>query len=540
MGVQEKASVMRDKIFSCSSASMKEQLGYSGGIFGNAMGQDSVHTYGDQFSRDFAKIGDKLMLVKANAATILSFLIPPIAGAWYDSPQKGKVSHLRQALRIMPIPFAISSMLLFIVPSSNVLYNFIWTFAFGVIFDVVDTFYDIAMATLGLKLCTDPKDRTGFFTLSSWASTLGSMLPGWIIPIIVGSTDDLNSQKWRYFYVALVFCVLGVASMYLPYFTINERVDASIDELARKKQANETEHIQWNRETLRAILHNRPFMIIQISLFCDTIRQVTYTALPYLYRNVFGDYKMKAIIDMISGGLSYIGLAAVPFVGNKVSARNMMVGGYGYTAFFYALMSVFNFNIGGKGKMVAFDRGHVDALRKYRYLIGAVVGLAGMPNAAQGAARKIITADSTDYMEWYGYKEFGTQVRSDGMLSAAGNIVTKINSLAKANLYNGLFVKIDYEYINKRTEEVAAQYRLKDPKISVIEGKLDANDKYWTVLGRLFLVITLCGLIGNTLSAVSFLFDNYTGKRKQMILDELNVSRKKHELVMAQMDDDGE
>ena len=533
MSLKEKAVALRDKTFSCSSASMKEQLGYAGGSLGSAMSRDVMDTYSDKFSRDFAKISDTRMFIINNVATTFSFLLPPAVGAWIDSPQRGKISHLRAALRAVPIPFALTSLLLFIVPSSNPIYNFIWIIALRILFDAADTFYDIAMTSLGFKLCTDPKDRAGFFTLASLASTVGSMLPGWIIPFIVGATDDLESKKWRYFYVALVFCVLGVVSMYLPYFTTGERIDAAIGELARKKRENEQEHVQWNRETISTILHNRPFMIAQLSLLFENVRKVTFKALPILYDNILGDFRMKGIIDPISGALSYVGLFAVPFVGKKISARNMMIGGYGYTAFFYVIMALFNF--GGMKGADSFNRSHISFIRKYRWVIGACLGLAGMPNAAQGAAKKIIVADSTDYMEWYGYRKFGTQIRSDGILSSAANIVNKISSLLQRNLYDVSLIAADYKYNTGKTDSIIQQYSLTEAKVSEIEKRIPNNDKYWGVLGKLFLVISLCGLIGNVLAGAVFLFDNFTGKRREQILEELNVDRKKHELAIAQL-----
>ena len=533
MSLKEKANALYDKMFACDTVSKKEQLGYAGGSLGSAMSRDVMDTYSDKFSRDYAKISDKGMLLINNMSTIFGFILPPAVGAWVDSPQKGRVSHLRSVLRVIPIPFVLASLLLFIVPSQNPTYNFVWIFALRILFDAADTFYDIAMTSLGFKLCSDPKDRTGFFTFASLASTVGSMLPGWIIPIIVGSTDDLNTKKWLYFYVALFFCILGVASMYLPYFTVGERIDASINELARKKHENEQENVKWNRETVVAILRNRPFMITQLSLIFESIRKVTYKALPILYENVFGDMTMKSIIDACSGALSYAGLAAVPFLSKRLSTRGIMMGGYGYTAFFYAIISMFNF--GGKKGAAGFDKGHIAFLRKYRYIVGVCIGLAGLPNTAQGAARKILIADSTDYMEWYGYRHFGTKIRSDGMLSSASNIVNKGSNLVKGLLYDVSLIAANYEYNTDKMDGIIRQYNLKEPKVSEIESKIPTDDKYWGVLGKLFLVISLCGLIGNLLAGAVFLFDNFTGKRRDQILDELNIDRKKHELAVAEL-----
>ena len=62
------------------SFTVKEQLGYAGGMFGNAMGQDCVYTYSSKFNRDFQMIEAGHLNLMENISTILSFLVPPVAG----------------------------------------------------------------------------------------------------------------------------------------------------------------------------------------------------------------------------------------------------------------------------------------------------------------------------------------------------------------------------------------------------------------------------------------------------------------------------
>ncbi|HOA33056.1 MAG TPA: MFS transporter [Clostridiales bacterium] len=485
MKIKEKIYYYKNDFLS-GTLPLKEQLGYAGGIFGNAMGQDAVLTFSDKFNRNYMGISNKNLLIRGNVSTILSFIIPPAAGAWYDTSQ----SNIRKALRIMPIPFAVTSMLLFVVPSTSALFNFIWVFFFGLFFSIVDTFYDIALNALALKLVTNPKDRKNFYTAESLAATLGSMLPGWLIPIVVGTTDDAKRQQMLYFFVALGFCIIGVLTMYAPYFKIDEK---RYQMMAAAAKSQQEEKIKWDLEKVSMILHNRPFMVLQAASAFEMIRKITYEALPYLYDDVFGDYQMKAIIDIISGTFSYAGLFAVPFVGKKISARGMLMGGYAYTGILYIFMSLFN---------LGFD---LENLRKKRYVVGILIGFAGMPNAAQAAARKILVADSTDYMEWYAWKKYGDPMRCDGMLVAASSIVGKALELIKANLYNGLFALV--------------KYQTKDPASNVKPVQTVST------LRGLYAIITLCGLIGNLLAAFALLFDNYTGKRRDAIFKELTELR---------------
>lgn len=501
MGIKSGLVSLKSTYLDNESVTMKEQLGYAGGIFGNAMGQDSVGTFAGNFGRDYMGLTNAMSAVKDNVSTILSFIVPPIAGALYDRPlKKGKRSPLRTALFVAPIPFAVTSMLLFVVPANNAMYNFIWTLFFSILFSVADTFYDIALSSLALKMVSDPADRKKFYTFESIASTLGSLLPGGVIPIVVGMTDDPLKQQWRYFFIALGFCIIGVAAMYTPYMTIEERAS-----FYTPSENSKEEKINWDKDTVSALLHNKPFMILQIANIFETIRKVTYDTLIYLYKNTFDDLKMKTIIETISGALSYVGLLSVPFVGKKLSAKAMLSGGFFYTGFFYAIISSFNINF------------NLEKVRKLRYIPGMCIAFAGMPNAAQGAARKIITGDSTDFMEWYSEKKYGVPVRSDGLLSAAQNIVSKITSLIKVNLTNGLLALIKYQSKDMTTGKQAVQ----TPE----------------TLRGIYRVVSLCGLIGNFLPAIILLFDDYSGAKKEKIYAELCEMREKRNKLEAELNE---
>lgn len=488
---KDKVSEFKNKIANNPSFTLKEQLGYAGGIFGNAMGQDSIGTFDDKFIRKFM-FNEKdyyLITIIENILMILGFIAPPVAGTIVDTPvAPNKKTPTKILTGTMPIPFAITSMLLFLVPSASVKVNFTWLLVFRFIFNTVDAFYDLSLNTLSLRMTNNANDRKNFYTVATLASSLGSMLPGWVIPIIVGRTDDPNSQKWLYFFCALVFCVLGLATMFAPYFTLNEKL--------RVVERPEKTKIVWDKRTILTLLHCRSFIILEVATFFEQIRQLSYKLLNYMYEDVFGKYGMKAVIDAISGALSYAGLVAVPFLGKRFSARTIVSGGFGYTGLFYALMASF---------AIKFD---LNKIRKYRYLIGIMIGLAGMPNNAISASKKIIVGDATDYMEWYSEKKYGTPIRSEGLVSAAQSIFGNVFNIIRTNFYNIMFTKIGYRSSANSGETVVQT-----------EGALKG----------IFLMFTLCGVVGNFLAAGSYLFDNYTGQKKEVILAELAQMRQARE-----------
>ncbi|MBR6779596.1 MAG: MFS transporter [Clostridia bacterium] len=493
MAIGEKMKQFKDSVLHNPSFTVKEQFGYAGGLFGNCMGQDCIGTYSDKFNRDYMGLQKNEALgvrfepnlALGNVSTVLSFAAPPIAGAVVDRPVVNGKGGARPVLKFAPVPFAIASLLLFVVPPAGLVFRIVYTFALTLLFNIADTFYDMALSAISIRMTTNPKDRKNFYTVAVLATSLGSALPGWLLPLIVGKMQSGEQEKWAYFVVALVFCILGVSSMYAPYFTLQEKVYVRSYEDKRE------------RINIKAVLANRPLMILLTANVLQTIREIAYKYLPYFYDNTLGDYGMKAKVDMISGGLSYVGLLLVPILGNRVDSRNMMMLSYGYSALFYGVMSLFN---------IGFS---VDRIRKLKWIIGILIGFSGMPNNAMSAARRIIIADSTDYMEWVTYKKFGYAVRSEGMVLASQSLVDKFRELLKANAYNGLLNAIGYQ--SGYTDPVTGA--------AVKPVQTDAT------LKGIYTVMTLCGFLGNLLPMIVYCFDNYTGKNRERILAELQEIR---------------
>ena len=71
MKIKEKIYYYKNDFLS-GTLPLKEQLGYAGGIFGNAMGQDAVLTFSDKFNRNYMGISNKNLLIRGNVSTILS------------------------------------------------------------------------------------------------------------------------------------------------------------------------------------------------------------------------------------------------------------------------------------------------------------------------------------------------------------------------------------------------------------------------------------------------------------------------------------
>lgn len=455
---------------------LKEQIGYVSGVFGNCMGQDSVGTYTDQFMYDYMGLKSSHIVTMKSVTTGVNILIAPIVGALLDNNHSTK-GNARRFMMASAIPFTLSSILLFIVPSASITFNLIWSFLLFLLFNISDTFFDVALSTLSVRMTPNAKSRKNFYTVAQFASTLGSMLPGGMVPIIIElQGNDYAKEKWAFFTVALIFGVLGMFTMLVPCMTLKER------NLIVPPQTEKKVKIDY-----KLILMNRPLLLLSLSQCVDSIRQVCYNSLPFFYKQTLNKYSMKTYVEMASSALSYGGLLSVPFIGKKLSSRDIVVAGYLHTGICYLLLLIFGY--------------------KSLWLVGILIALGGLPNAGMNAARRVLLADSTDYMEWKSYKKFGVAQRNEGMVFAFSTMVSRISALWKELLVNGGLALIGYQ---------SAQ---------MINGEMVEAVQTPETLHGIFLLVAVPGIIGNLLPALIMSFDNFTGKRKEKIMAELEIIR---------------
>lgn len=454
----------------------KEQMGYVSGVFGNCMGQDSVSTYTDQFMYDYMGLKSGHVVAMKSTTTAVNILIAPIVGAMLDNNRSGK-GNARSFMMASAIPFTLASVLLFVVPSASLAFNVIWSFVLYLVFNIADTFYDVALSTLSVRMTPNAKSRKNFYTVAQIASTLGSMFPGWLVPVIIEARGgDYNSEKWAFFSVALLFGIMGLFTMLVPSMTLKERNIVLPPKDGKKIKID-----------YKLILLNRPLLLLCLCNCIESVRKVCYNALPFFYKQTLNKFSMKTYVEMASSALSYGGLFSVPFLGRKLSSRDIVVAGYMHTGICYILLALFGY--------------------KNLWIVGILIALGGLPNAGMSAAKRVLLADSTDYMEWKSYQKYGVAQRNEGMVFAFSTMVSRIADLWKELLVNGGLALIGYQ---------SAQ---------MVNGEMVEAVQTPETLHGIFLLVAIPGIIGNLIPGVIMMFDNFTGKRKEKIMAELEIIR---------------
>ena len=499
-----KLQTLKERFFpSDAGYTLWEQLGYCAGLFGDCMGQDSTDNLSDKFSRKFMKVDDNHMTLSGNLTMAVGFLVSSLSGYILDTPVKeNKLTPARFFTGAMPLPFTIATILLFVVPTGDPNKNFLWMLAFRLLFRATDTFYDSSLNTLSLRMVDRAEDRKSFFTVGTFASALGGMLPEWLISLLVGfAKENAPLQQKIFFYGTLVFSVIGIVMMFIPFFTMKEKI--------RLTERPEKQKVNWDKQTVLALLHNRTFLVVELATLFEKIRQLSYTVSPYFFEDVLGSMKLKSGMGAVSGSLSYLGLAAVPSISRRFAPRTILSGGFAYTGVFYVIIGLFGL------------RFRSERMQKQRLLIVLISAIAGMPNNAISASKKIVVGDSTDYMEWYAEKKYGRPIHAEGFITAAQGVLGSVFEVIRINIYNIWFGKLGFKpnYTNAQGETVQA-----------VQSEETLRGIFW--------MCVLCGIVGNFSAALTYRLDNYHGKRKEQIAAELEEMReKRRQLVDARSAD---
>ena len=475
------------KVIHNPTFTIKEQLGYASGIFGNSMTQDVEAYVLTLFLVRFMGISSAVILLLMVVAKILNIIIDPVAGVILDKTTKKGKSMTKAMLLLSPFPLAVSSILLFVVPGLNLSARIVYVFVFYLIYCISDAFFDMSMLTMSARMTTNPTDRKNFYTVAQFASTLGGMLPSGLIPIFVAIY--MEHEATIYLIFAIVFGLLGLGMMLVPYFTLKEKTRAAW----RKKST-----VKLN---FKALVLNKPMWLLIASNIVSSIRTVCYGLLAFFYLETLEAFWMATAVGAVSATLSYIGIALVPVIGSKFSSRDIITYGYLLTGIMYVILL-----ISGYQSFI---------------LIALCIGLAGLPNGAMSASKNILLADSTDYMEYKMWKKYNEPIRCESMVFAFNSMANRISGLWKDLLLPAGLLIIGY---------VSAK-SFGATTINVVQST--------ETLNGIFYLLTGTGIIGNLVPSLIMSFDNYTGKRKEQMLKELNEMRaeKAEEWNKAHCDD---
>ena len=451
-------------------------ISFSGSTFFSKSIGEFISSYFVLFLTDFMMIPTLQITVLMLVTRIIDACTDPIAGAIVDMTHS-RWGKSRPYILFSSFPLALFTVLIFWVPNLDIMGRLAYVYIMYIGYGLAQTMYSVPLATLAMSITADPKERKNIYTISGLVGTLGTAIPGAVPLLLQYVSTTHTAQRTTYFLIALVIGIGTLIFGILSFFTMKEKV---LPITTTKK-----EKVKLTKN-LGALFKNRPLICIFLSSAALSLRSMGYGALIYFYKETLANYALHAFIGMGSSILSYICMAAVPFFAKRFAPRTLCIAGYLYNAMLY---------------FVFFFVGHASLFWVAFFFI-----ISGVPNGLIGTCSNLIVADSVDYMEWR------TGIRSEGLVWSINGLKGKATSTL-----SGMWLPIGLSIIGYHTAQSASEL--------VIQS--DGTKQ------GLFYLVTLAPLAGSVLAIIPLLFDNFHGKHRDEIFEELE---KRREAAMAEME----
>ncbi|MDE7330645.1 MAG: MFS transporter [Lachnospiraceae bacterium] len=333
---------------------------------------------------------------------------------------KSRFGKARPWLLRMCIPFAVSGVLLFSVPTSwaatpKLVYVFI---TYNLVSTVIYTAINVPYSALNALMTQDPYERSVLSIFRNLLATAGTLTINMCTLPLVEYFGD-NAPAWT-----KTFCVLGVlavAAFLINFFGTKERVKSA------GAEAGKTEDIPFT-VGIKALFKNKYWIMMtgMLALFF-LMYSVNGGATVYYAKDILGDRNLVGTINGIFNVVQIAGMFFIAMLVKKYGKRNVFAIGLVLNT---VGMMVLNFSGGAM------------------WLIVVSSIIRGIGNACGGATMWAMVSDTIDYGEWK------TGVRTEGLVNSACSFGYKIgNGIGSALL--GLILEIG-GYVGEAAQQTAS------------------------------------------------------------------------------------
>ncbi len=475
--------------------SRKEKLSFTVAAFGRS----GIYTIMTMFYMVF--LVDVVFQGMKNAGVTASTII--LAGRIFDAANdpimgmivdrtRTKWGKMRPYLLFSPIPIAITTILLFWAPgfaSSGVkiAYAAVTYILWGVMF----TIQDVPFWGLSAVITPNEQERTSFLSTARLGSTFGGILPSLLIPVLRNSTLGLKNG---YLVGAVIFALLGAALSSLAFFNTKERVE----------QSEKTPSL---KESIQMVAKNKLLLIVIMAAVLGSTMVIANISADYISNYLILQNGNNGFIPKgtvlttltVAIGVGMVpAMAVFPLLRKKFSLKQIYIGSslFGVVAHM-ACYLIFVGNVE-----------HVNL-----YLLWVCLFFMGFPLGIYNVITYALIADSVDYIEWK------TGKRSEGVCFAFQTFLSKVTA-GIAGVATGLVLD-------------KGGYIEPDPTQLDAMGKQILATQSPDTLKWLLFMVTVLPAIGFALTMIPMFFNDYTGKRKEKIQQELNERHEQHEREKA-------
>ena len=349
--------------------------------------------------------------------------------------------------------------------------------------EVFNTVRDTCETGLVSRMSPNPDDRVRMYTLAEVISSLWESFPG----IIMGALIDLVNHNVVKFPMDTAYISMGTFTMVTAgalalFFCLK----------ARERITQTLEHFNY-REGLRALLHNKPLMILLICDFFGGFSAETWEHNYYI--DVLGSATLRNIVRLPGMPLSLLSYTFLGKLRERFSVKTLWIAGsHGKDVF-----SLLVFALGSVGGLYTKTVPMVILLMiRNLFYMGILSVVKIIP--------KEITLDALEYAEW------NTGFRSEGTILATKSMIGKITR----NILNSLTTLI-----------------MKQTGYSLEAGFGQQSDRAkYATFAMSFGLPALMGL----LSMIPKLFYDLTGEKRARMYAELTEMRKVRQAAYDTLD----
>jgi GPH family glycoside/pentoside/hexuronide:cation symporter len=392
---QEKQPGLKEEIASLKTSKL-EKLWYGFGDFGNniiLMFVASFLTlyYTDSVGLSAAYIGTMMLVARVFdglSDIIMGFIIDKTNTRW------GKA---RPWILFMALPFAISVILLFNVPSGagegfRKAYIFL-TYVFLTV--VCNTALNISYLALLPRFSLTSQDRSTATVVRSIFATVASLGVAMLTPAVIARLGgERNQGAWTI--LSVVYAAIAFVFLLIAFFGVKEKIPT-------QGTVSKTEKVEMYSlgSSLKIVLSNRYFYIVVLLFVTFFVTNGNSAVGIYYARDVLGNAQLYSLISLVGVLPLLIGMPFMPLFFRKFGKKNTMMAAIVISA-------------------AACIVGMANPRNILVYM--GVVFLRGIGTAALSTAIYTLAGDIVDYNEWK------TGIRTEGITTSANSFGIKLGT----------------------------------------------------------------------------------------------------------------
>ena len=393
--------------------SFKERLSF--GLAG--LGQNMVYNYTTAYIMVFytdvvkllpAAVGT-LMLV----ARVFDAINDPIMGTIIDKThtKKGK---LIPYLRVIPVPMAVFTLLVFFVPDMSYTMRLVYAYVSFILWDLMYTVSDVPYWGLSVAITSDPNERLKLISLARILCSIGLAVSIVIPPLMI---SYFGGGSFAYFITAVVMALSGSLLFSLVGFNAKERTTLDKQEAA----------------PIRILFKNKPLIMLQLSRFLQAFRMVIATAGLYFAKYNMNDEAAFSILGGLLIAAMILAMLITPML-KKIFSKKQL---YNYSLLLGFISHLLMFILGFENMMINY----------------ILLFVSGLSLGLNDVITYTLVGDCVDYCEYqtgirteglsFSLHTFTTKLQSAFGLFWIGIILTQVgfveNAIQSSNSLNGIF-----------------------------------------------------------------------------------------------------